>query len=363
MHHCLSLARQGEFLARSNPMVGAVVVNNGQVVGQGSYERFGQAHAEINALRQAGEKARGATLYVSLEPCCITAKTGPCTEAVIAAGITEVVYAMTDPNPAIAGKGLNHLQEAGIKVTGPVLEEEAKALNCGFVSRMTRNRPWTRIKLAMSLDGRTAMASGESQWITGPEARDDVQKWRARSDAVITGIGTVLADNPSMNVRLSLDGLVQPLRVIVDSELKTPLSANILDLPGRVILATAQPVEAAAAYSGRLGKPDVSVISMPAKENRVDLSALLHFLAQQESCNNVLIESGPTLAGSFINEGLADELLTYTAPVLLGSEARPLIILPGLEYMKDRIEMTIVDVAQVGKDCRMRSLITSGASN
>lgn len=359
MRHSLGLARQGEFHARPNPLVGSVVVAGGEVIGQGSHERFGQAHAEINALRQAGARACGATLYVTLEPCCFTGKTGPCADAVIAAGISEVVYGMEDPNPAVSGLGLQRLREAGIRVTGPVLEQECRELNRGFISRMTRGRPWVRNKMAMSLDGRTAMASGESQWITGPEAREDVHKWRARSDVVITGIGTVLKDQPSLNVRLPLPDLRQPLRVVVDSRLLTPVDCSLFRAPGPVLIATAAPQRNIDRFMQKVAG-DVRIVSLPDRDGRIQLADLLSLLSREENCGDVLLECGAELAGAFLRLGLIDELITYVAPTLMGSDARPLYDLPGISHMADRIQLEPLDVLVLGKDCRMRSLVHPG---
>lgn len=357
MQRCLDLARQGEFTARPNPLVGAVVVAAAGQSFEGYHGCYGEAHAEVNALVHAGSESHGATLYVSLEPCCFRGKTGACTEKVIEAGIRRVVYGMPDPNPKVAGQGIKRLQEAGIEVEGPVLEDEARALNPGFIKRMGQKLPYARLKQAMSLDGRTAMESGESQWITGEEARADVQRWRARSDAIVTGIGTVLDDRPSLNVRLEIDKLRQPLRVITDSQLQTPPDVPALTLPGRVIIATALTEDVLAQHKVRYEGLDVTLLSLPDSEGKVDLRALMHYLAREEECGDVLLECGPTLAGAMLQAGLVDELLTYVAPTLMGNNARPLMQLPGIERMGQRLPLQLLDVVLLGKDCRMRSLV------
>lgn len=357
MARCIDVARRGEFTARPNPLVGALLVTPDAQVYEGCHVHYGEAHAEVNALQAAGEAAAGATLYVTLEPCCHTGKTGPCTEAIIKAGVTTLVYGMRDPNPAVAGEGLDQLRQAGINVRGPVHEEAVRALNPGFIKRMEQGLPWTRVKLAMSLDGRTAMASGESQWITGAEARQDVQAWRARSDAVISGIGTVLADNPGLNVRLETAGLRQPLRVIVDSQLRTAPDARLFKEPGPVLLVTALGESELAVQRKRFSAADVRLISCPDKQGRVALGTLLQRLVTEHECSTVMVESGSELSGAFLREGLVDELIVYVAAKLLGSDARPLLNLPDMNRMQDQVVLSFIDVAMLGKDCRMRSLV------
>ncbi|MDC0598596.1 bifunctional diaminohydroxyphosphoribosylaminopyrimidine deaminase/5-amino-6-(5-phosphoribosylamino)uracil reductase RibD [Gammaproteobacteria bacterium] len=352
MQRCIALAKKGQGIIKSGALVGCVIVKNDEVIAEGWYQTFGQAHAEINALNSAGEKAGGATLYVSLEPCAHWGKTGPCCEAIIAAGIVRVVFGMLDPNPKVKGKGLEKIKAAGIDVSGPVLESECAELNPGFVKRMTAGLPFLRCKLAMSLDGRTAMSSGESKWITGKEAREDVQKLRAASSALITGVETILIDDPSLNVRMAGSESSQPLRVIVDSQLRTPQHAKSLQVPGEILLATALE-NRAMEYSS----PQVQIKSFPDQNNQVNLPALMEYLAQEYECNEVLLESGPTLAGAMLKAGLIDEIITYIAPTLLGSTARPLFNLPGMENMSEQIGLEIIDVAIVGKDCRMRTRV------
>lgn len=355
MQRCLALAEKGRYTARPNPVVGALLVKEGQVLAEGWHEKAGEDHAEIMTLRSAGAEAKGATLYVSLEPCSFTGRTGPCADAVIEAGIVRLVFGMTDPNPAVNGKGLEKIKAAGIEVEGPVLEEQALALNTGFVKSMYSGLPYVRCKLGMSLDGRTAMASGESKWITGPEAREEVQQLRARSGAIVTGIETVLQDDPSLDARVDFP-IEQPLRVIVDSRLRVHSSLKMLSLPGEVIVATA--VTSAELLENKrkeIDSDNVTLLSMPNEEGKVDLRALLQFLADERECRDVLLESGAELAGAMLSGRLVDEVITYIAPKFMGTDARPLLNLQGLERLEDSPQLEILDVAMVGKDCRMRS--------
>jgi len=342
----LRLARRGLYSTAPNPRVGCVVVRGGRVIGQGWHQRAGGPHAEIMALRQAGE-ARGATVYVSLEPCSHVGRTAPCSDALIAAGVSRVVVAMVDPNPEVAGRGLERLAEAGIEVTAGALEEAARQLNPGYVRRMAGGLPWLRLKLAASLDGRTAMASGESQWITGPAARADVQRWRARSCAVLTGVDTVLADDCRLTVR-GLGIGRQPLRVVLDSSLRTPPGARLLSGDGPVLIAHAAPAEERAAALRDRG---AELVCLPGAGNRVDVAALLGALARRD-INEVLAETGPTLAGSLWRAGLVDQLLLYQAPTLLGSRARPLLELE-LEQMAQQQRLEVESWVRLGEDWRL----------
>lgn len=352
MARALALARHGWYTTHPNPRVGCVIVRDGTVVGEGWHERAGEPHAEIHALRQAGEQARGADVYVTLEPCAHYGRTPPCAHALVQAGVQRVVAAMVDPNPLVAGKGLRLLQEAGIATASGLLEQEARALNLGFISRMERQRPWVRVKLAMSLDGRTAMASGESAWITGAAARRDGQFWRAQASVVLTGIGTVLADDPALNVRLSAEELGvtgevrQPVRVVLDSALRIPPTAKLLGLAGQVVICTCSQDEAKVAALQQRG---VTVHQFAG--NRLDLRQVLHSLAA-EGCNEIHVEAGATLSGALLQQGLVDELLLYVAPCLLGSTARPLVGLP-LATMQERFGLTIRDIRAVGQDWRI----------
>jgi len=318
-------------------------------VGEGWYQRAGEAHAEINALNAVGAQAKDATAYITLEPCCHHGRTPPCSDALIGAGVSRVMAAMQDPNPQVAGQGLAQQKKAGIETFSGVMQAQAEALNPGFIRRMSQGRPYVRGKLAMSLDGRTAMASGESQWITGAEARQDVHRLRARSSAIITGIGTVLADDPSLTARLD-DDVQQPLRVVLDSQLQMPLSAKMLSLPGRSVVLTISNDEQKAEA---LRKAGAEVAVLTSDNGRVDLSAVLQCLAQRE-INEVLVEAGATLCGSFLQAGLVDELVVYMAPLLMGNEARGLLNLPGVEKMDQATKLEIADVRAVGNDWRMQ---------
>ena len=362
MRRCFALAEQGRFTCRPNPVVGCVIVNDGQRVGEGFHAVAGQAHAEVNALEQAGDSAFGSTVYVSLEPCVHQGRTGPCTEALLQAGIARIVYAMEDPNPLVAGKGLARLRAAGIVVDGPVLQKEAEALNPGFSKRMTQGLPYVRCKIGMSLDARTAMHSGESRWITGSRAREEVQWLRARSCAVLTGIGTILQDDASLNVRLENYTGLQPLRVIVDTHGRISPRARVLQWPGNVVLACSETA------ARTLQQEDIcisglqatcNVTSVPLLNGKVNLPALLRLLANDWQCNEILVEAGPTLTGALLQAGLVDELITYIAPALLGDMARPLAALPGLDKLADKVQLQFLDVAMVGEDCRIRSRVVN----
>lgn len=361
MSKAIQLAELGFYTTMPNPRVGCVIVDSyGAIVGEGWHRRAGLAHAEIEALRAAGGRARGSTVYITLEPCSHSGKTGPCAQALIDAGIAKVVYGMQDPNPQVCGSGLRMLSNAGIEVQGPVLEDACRKLNPGFIKRMTLGLPLVRSKSAMSMDGRTAMANGEAKWISGPDARADVQRLRARSCAIITGVETVCHDNPNLNVRadeIALDMLaaeqaaeIQPLRVIVDSRLRTPTEAFVLHNAATTLICTtnAAPIERRQALQ-QVGV-EVLILSMD-KHGRVDLGELLVELSRRD-CNEVLIESGAVLAGEFLYQGHVDEVIVYMAPKLLGSTARALFELP-IERMGSVLPLTIVDVRAVGHDWRI----------
>jgi diaminohydroxyphosphoribosylaminopyrimidine deaminase/5-amino-6-(5-phosphoribosylamino)uracil reductase len=356
MAQAFRLAERGLYTTMPNPRVGCVLVKDGQVIAEGWHLRAGEGHAEVNALRAAGESARGATAYVSLEPCNHTGRTGPCSQALVNAGIARVVYAMEDPNPLVSGDGIALLRAAGIQVDGPVLEDDARALNPGFIKRMERKLPLVRCKLAMSVDGRTAMESGESKWITGPKARADVQRLRARSCAIISGVDSLLQDNSSLTVRADELGLPnaeaaaarQPLRVIVDSTLRVSRIALLFKQSSPILLVHNGSVDTAQCE----GWPEfVELLALPAKDGRIDLMALLRELAQRQ-CNEVLVEAGATLAGSFLRRGLLDEIIIYMAPKLLGSNARPLFELP-LDTMSSALALKINDIRPLGRDWRI----------
>lgn len=355
MTEALRLAAHGLYTTSPNPNVGCVIVSEGSVVGRGWHQRAGGPHAEVFALQDAGARARDADVYVTLEPCSHQGRTPPCADALIAAGVRRVVAAMQDPNPRVAGQGLERLRAAGIEVETGLLEAQARALNPGFVARMERGRPWLRLKLAASLDGRTAMASGESQWITGVAARQDVQRLRARSSAIITGINTVLADNPAMNVRLDaqllhgVEPVRQPLRVIMDSQLRTPPEAKLLALPGETLVLTGND-DPQARQALQTAGAEVALVACTA--GRLDPVAALALLGGR-GINEVLLECGPTLAGAFLAAGLVDELVVYLAPHVMGAAARGLFDLPGLDTMQQRIELEWIDVRHIGPDLRI----------
>jgi diaminohydroxyphosphoribosylaminopyrimidine deaminase/5-amino-6-(5-phosphoribosylamino)uracil reductase len=349
MARALELARQGLYTTHPNPRVGCVVVRDGQVVGEGWHRRAGEPHAEIHALAAAGDRARGATAYITLEPCCHHGRTPPCSEALIAAGVKRVVVAMQDPNPQVAGGGLAALRASGIETAYGLLEAEARALNRGFISRMTRGRPWVRIKAGMSLDGRIAAANGESRWITGEAAREDVHRLRAEAGAVISGIGTVLADDPSLNVRLPGEW-DPPLRVVLDTQLRMPELARMLGLPGRTLVLTAE-AEDSSAWKA-LTRSGAELHRLPAVNGQLDLAAVLALLGRLQ-VNELLVEAGPTLSGALLQAGLTDELVLYFSPCLLGDHARGLVHLPGLNTLAQRLPLQIDEVRAIGQDWRI----------
>ncbi len=356
MARAFRLAERGLYTTMPNPRVGCVLVKDGLVVGEGWHIRAGEPHAEVNALIAAGARAHGATAYVSLEPCSHTGRTGPCSQALVDAGVTRVVYAMEDPNPLVSGRGVEIMRAGGVVVDGPLLEDDARALNPGFIRRMERRLPYVRCKLAMSLDGRTAMASGESKWITGPKARADVQRLRARSCAIVSGVDSIIQDNSSLTVRadeLDLPNAAeaaarQPLRVVLDSRLRTPRNALMFKQATPIVLVHNGTVD----QERLVGWPDfVELLPLPGKDGRIDLQALLRELALRQ-CNEVLVEAGATLAGSFLRRGLLDEIIMYMAPKLLGSHARPIFELP-LETMSASLALKIEDIRAVGRDWRI----------
>ncbi|MCO4784318.1 bifunctional diaminohydroxyphosphoribosylaminopyrimidine deaminase/5-amino-6-(5-phosphoribosylamino)uracil reductase RibD [Marinomonas atlantica] len=358
MARAVQLARKGLYTTHPNPRVGCVIVKNNQVIGEGFHLKTGEGHAEVQALANLTESASGATAYVTLEPCSHHGRTPPCAEALIKAGVTSVVYGMQDPNPEVAGNGLKLLEQAGIEVIGPVMETECRGLNPGFIKRMEEGLPFVRVKLAMSVDGRTAMESGESQWITGPAARQDVQRLRAQSSAIVTGIGSVIVDNPSMTVRIDPNDqeadaktVRQPLRVILDTALSIPPESKIL-YPTNEVLVFCDEEELESDHLKTLQKKKVDVRFLPlADDGRLDLVEAMGQLAD-DGINEVLVETGAVLAGAFLDAGLVDELVIYMAPKLLGSEARPLVSLP-LESMSDAVELHLLDMAKIGQDIKL----------
>jgi len=359
MAKAIKLARCGQYTTHPNPRVGCVIVKHGKIIGEGFHQRAGEGHAEVNALRSAGSDVKGATAYVTLEPCSHTGRTPPCADALIDAGIACVVIAMQDPNPQVAGRGIAKLKVAGIHVLCGILETEARKLNPGFIYRMEHKRPFVRLKMATSLDGRTALASGESQWITGEAARLDVQFWRAKSSAILTGIGTVLADDPSLTVRLranelGIEGEVrQPTRVILDSQLRCPVDAKLLTLPGNTVIYTVCSSTKAVSALESAGA-EVVVLA----ENLLPLRTIFEDLAKRE-INEIHTEAGAKVCGSLIQAGLANELLLYMAPHLLGCDAMGAFHLPALRSMQDKIALKIEDMRAIGDDWRIIAALTN----
>jgi diaminohydroxyphosphoribosylaminopyrimidine deaminase/5-amino-6-(5-phosphoribosylamino)uracil reductase len=346
MARALRLAERGAYTTRPNPMVGCVITQGDEVVGEGFHARAGEPHAEVLALQAAGERAKGATVYVTLEPCAHVGKTGPCANALVAAGVARVVAAMRDPFPQVDGEGFKTLQAAGIVVEGGLMEAQARTLNRGWLSRIERGRPWLRVKLATSMDGRSALASGESKWISGEASRQDVQRWRARAGAILTGAGTVLIDDPSLTVRLD-DGaaFVPPLRVVLDPGLATITRGRVREGDAPTLYVHAPDAKPPRGI-------DAQTAAAPVHEGRFDLEAVLKLLAARE-INEVQIEAGATLAGAFLAQGLVDEILLYVAPVLLGDRARPLFDGLHIDEMTQRLNLSIVESRRIGNDVRM----------
>ncbi|OON38035.1 riboflavin biosynthesis protein RibD [Izhakiella australiensis] len=356
MARALELARRGIYTTTPNPNVGCVIVRDGEIVGEGWHQRAGEPHAEVHALRMAGERARGATAYVTLEPCSHFGRTPPCCDALLAAGIRRVVAAMQDPNPQVAGRGLYRLQQAGVDVSHGLMMQEAERLNRGFLKRMRTGFPWVQLKLGASLDGRTAMASGESQWITSPQARRDVQHFRAMSSAILSSSATVLADDASLTVRwqelnadlqqqLAPDSLRQPVRVVIDSKNRITPQQRLINQPGETWLARLN-------EDHQTWPASVHQLSLPAVNQRVDIVSLLMLLGKRQ-INTLWVEAGAELTGSLLQAGVVDELIVYLAPKLLGDAARGLCQLPGLSYLADAPGFIFSDVRQIGPDVRL----------
>lgn len=349
MARALQLAARGLFTTDPNPRVGCVIVKDNELVGEGWHQRAGEGHAEVNAIKQAGEAAVGADCYVTLEPCSHFGRTPPCADLLVQSGVKRVFVAMKDPNPVVSGRGIKRLQDAGIEVTVGVLEQQAEELNLGFCKRMRTGMPYVRAKLAMSLDGRTAMSSGESKWITGPAARQDVQQLRARSSAILSGMGTVLADDPAFTVRPEGDwyptkqAVRQPLRVIVSRQSSIPESAQLLQGAENVLLFTT---------AQKSDNQNFDVIEIPAKQGQIDLPAMMTELANRE-VNEVMVEAGSILNGALLKAGLIDEMIIYMAPKLMGDSAKGLFHLPELQAMAQNIDLTITDIRAVGTDWRI----------
>lgn len=356
MSRALKLAARGRFTTTPNPNVGCVIVVDGDIVGEGWHRVAGQPHAEVNALQAAGDKARGATAYVTLEPCCHQGKTGPCADALIDAGIERVVIGCEDPNPKVCGCGAEKLRKAGITVELPLLEEQARTVNRGFFRRQEQGLPWVLVKMASSFDARTAMASGQSQWVTTPASRQDVQRLRAASCAIITGSGTQQMDDPSLTVRISSEELGinedvrQPLRVVVDSTLQVSPEARMLSQPGQTLVATLAHNQTNRNVQ-TLSDAGAEVVFLPERNGHIDLLALLKFLAER-GCNQVMVEAGAVLAGNFVAEGLFDELVCYIAPKLFGSDARPMFDLP-IQTIDAHLALSVQDIRRIGEDIRV----------
>ena len=355
MAHALRLARRGRFTTRPNPNVGCVITDtDGNIVAGAYHQRSGEAHAEVLALQQAGEKARAGTVYVSLEPCCHQGKTGPCTQALIEAGVKRVVAAMEDPNPLVAGDGMRQLEQHGIQVACGVLEQQARELNAGFIKRMQTGLPYVTVKSAISIDGNTALHNGVSQWITSPVAREDAQQLRAQSDAIMTGIGTVLADDPALTVRLTPEQLnietlvMQPLRVIIDPHLKISSQAKMLSLPGDTLIFTGrQDIDQALADTTHC-----NVVRLDPQQGQLDLVQIMRRLAKRE-INSVLVEAGPNLVGRLLTQHLVDEMIIYIAPKIFGSAAKGMADIGRLDMMDEQISLEYKDIRRVGEDLRI----------
>lgn len=349
MSYALRLAEKGLYGTTPNPRVGCVITHNAQIVGRGWHERAGQPHAEINALNNARAAARGATAYVTLEPCGHYGRTPPCVNALIAAGIAKVIIAMEDPNPIVSGRGKALLQQAGIAVQTGLLETEARALNVGFVTRMVHKKPWVRLKTAASLDGKTALNNGASQWITSEAARQDGHRWRARSCAIMTGIGTVKFDNPRLTVRY-IETRRQPRKVVVDSHLAISLDARLLQGDEEVFIFTTN--EGSPEKKAALSKLGVRVIVLPNAEGRVDLEKMMTMLAEF-GMNEVLVEAGCGLNGALVEAGLVDEMIIFLAPHLLGDNAQGMVQLPELTNLGQKKILKINDLRMIGQDIRV----------
>lgn len=360
MSLALRLAERGRYTTRPNPNVGCVITNkHGDIVGTGYHARAGGPHAEIRALEKAGDQANAGTAYVTLEPCCHQGKTGPCTQALIDANILNVVIAMQDPNPLVAGKGIKSLQEHGIQVADNVLGEQAKLLNRGFIKRMSQGMPWVSVKTATSMDGRTCLSNGQSKWITSEHARHDVQTLRASNDAILTGIGTVLTDDPSLNVRLSsaqlgIDGnVIQPYRIIIDPDLKISPKAKLLHLEGKTLIFVKQGVS-----SSEFNDFDnCEIIDLPDENGKFDLNLMLEKLSALE-INSVMVEAGSSLVGELINSKLVDELIHYMAPKLMGNLSNGILDIDEIKQMDNCISLEYSDIRKIGNDLRITSLIT-----
>lgn len=352
MARAIQLAKRASYFVHPNPKVGCVLVKDKQIVSEGWHERSGEEHAEVMALRHAGQQARGCTAYISLEPCAHTGKTPPCVNALIEAGVSDVIIAMQDPDSRVSGEGIRKLREAGISVRSGLLDNEAEKLNPGFLKRVRSGLPFVRCKMAMSLDGKTALANGESQWITSEESRRDVHRLRAESAAILTGINTVLADDPSMTVRHINSNDYQPLRVILDSHLRIRPEARVLTEPGQVVIVTASDDDK---KMDELATGDVKIIQCLEKNGRIELNDALRKLVIDYQLNEILLESGSTLSGAMLDQGLIDELVLYVAAKLLGHDAQGLFQLPAIVSMQNARKLDVKDVRLIGQDVRIIS--------
>jgi len=365
MQRAIELAKKGHYTTSPNPRVGCVIVKDGKLVGEGYHKRAGSGHAEVNALAMAGEKARGATAYVTLEPCSHYGRTPPCAEALVKAGVAKVIAAMVDPNPQVSGRGIKILQQAGIDTQAGLLESDARELNPGFIQLMSAGMPYVRCKLAASLDGKTAMASGESKWITSPQARQDVQRLRAQSCAIISGADSIITDNAKMTVRWPELGsaregypeanLRQPIRVIIDTQnrLTPDLALFEHDSPIILIRSTIENLPSWPHFVEQVALPRVE---NHCGEQKLDLRALLKYLAGK-GLNDVLVESGASLAGAFLEQNLVNELVLYQAPKLMGGAAKSLVTMPGIAKLSDAKALKIKDVRMLGPDIRIRAIL------
>jgi len=352
MSQALALAKKSQGQSRPNPSVGALIVKNGTIVGRGFHSVYGEDHAEVLALQEAGPLSKGADLYITLEPCNHQGKTPPCTESIISAGITNVFIAMKDPNPLVNGSGTNYLKRNGINVTSGIMEEDAKKINRGFINRMVNSKPYVRSKIAMSFDGKTSLFDGQSQWITCEASRADVQKWRSKSCAILTGKGTINSDNPRLSVR-KISSQKQPLRIILDSHLNVKESSEILQQDNVIVI-----------YGDdlnlnlqKLKKSRARFVKIPLLNNKIDLNKLMSYLNTLE-INELLVEAGPDLNGELLRLGLVDEFITYTAPYIMGGDANGLFNSPIIKSMKDKIKLSIIDFRHIGEDIRIQAIVS-----
>ncbi|BBN59861.1 bifunctional diaminohydroxyphosphoribosylaminopyrimidine deaminase/5-amino-6-(5-phosphoribosylamino)uracil reductase RibD [Hydrogenovibrio marinus] len=366
MRQAIDLAKQGYYSTKPNPSVGCVITKDGRIISTGWHQKAGEPHAERVALanaKAASLSVEGATVYVTLEPCSHFGKTPPCADALVDAKVARVVVAMQDPNPQVGGSGIKRLQAAGINVDVGLMQADAESLNKGFIFSMTNNRPFVRLKIASSLDGRTAMSDGKSQWITGAEARVEVHKMRAMHGAVVTGIGTVLADNPSLNVRLDSDVLASmnldettanPIRVVLDANLSMPLDAKMLSLPGRTLLMTSKiTAERNPDLIEKIYQVGGEVVAVAAEDDRLDIESVLQYLYEVEQVRDVMVEAGAIVAGAFIESGFVNEIHAFVAPSLMGDSAKPMFALPSIQSMSDKIQYQFDAIQKVGEDLHL----------